>query len=354
MARRGPSRSRDMPQFPGVKPLTAPTVSVIIPTHQRRDSLRRALDSLTRQTLASDQYEVVVVVDGSTDGTNEMLARLALPFRLIVVNQAVRGGRASACNSGIRASRGDLLLILDDDMEASEDLLEAHVRMHDGASAQGVLGAVPVQVTEPASSAARRVAVKFATHLQNLARPGARLWGRAFYSGNFSVRRATMLSVGLYSERFATYGNEDVELSLRLHEAGVELVFAPAAIARQHYDKSLEAFLRDQVSKGRNTVLLERMRPDAQTRARLKSQGRLSPPQRLLLRALLLITAIAPLTPGGIARVLGWLDRRGMALDDVLPFISEYFFRVGVVREYRTAASRESLLTSAVLDGGPR
>jgi GT2 family glycosyltransferase len=195
-----------------------------------------------------------------------------------------------------------------------------------------VLGAVPVHVGARASSAERYVAAKFDDHLRNLARPGARLWGRAFYSGNFSVRRDTILSVGLYSERFTIYGNEDVELSLRLHDAGVALVFAPTAIAQQHYEKSLEAFLRDQMAKGRTTVLLATTRPEAATNARLNSYGRLSRAQRVLLKALLATTALMSFAPDAIARVLGWLDRKRVALDRLLPFASEYFFRVGVER----------------------
>jgi GT2 family glycosyltransferase len=317
-------------------------LSVVIPTHQRRDSLRRALESLARQTLAPERYEVVVAVDGSTDGTLEMLSQLSTPFRLVVLAQAACSGRARACNRGIRGSRGEVVLILDDDMQPSPGLLEAHLRLHVGAAPRGVIGAVPVVVDEPASSAARFVAAKFNTHLRNLARPGARLWGRAFYSGNFSVPRVTMLSVGLYCEDFTTYGNEDVELSLRLHDAGVALVFAADAVAWQHYEKSLAAFFRDQISKGRTAVLLDRMRPDAETKERLSSHRRLSRAQRGLLKVLLSATALVPFVPERVARLLDWLDRRGVALEGLLPFASEYFFRVGAAREYRAAASRPS------------
>src|SRR5512147_2927642 len=93
-----------------------PYVSVIIPTYNRRDSVERTLRALTHQTLAADAYEVIVSIDGSQDGTREMVDAFATPYRLTCVWQSNQG-RAAACNAGIRMAQGDVLVILDDDME---------------------------------------------------------------------------------------------------------------------------------------------------------------------------------------------------------------------------------------------
>ena len=99
--------------------------SVVIPTYQRRDVVVSSVRALAAQEDAPP-FEVVVVVDGSVDGTAEALRALATPFPLSVVEQP-NAGRPAACNRGAAAASGELLLFLDDDMEAHPRLLaEVH------------------------------------------------------------------------------------------------------------------------------------------------------------------------------------------------------------------------------------
>ena len=106
-------------------------VSVVIPTHQRKESVERLVRCLERQTLPGHEFEVVVSVDGSMDGTLEMLERTKWSLSLVVVSRT-RGGRAAACNAGIRAARGELVVLLDDDMEPIPDCAPTR-RRRDGA-----------------------------------------------------------------------------------------------------------------------------------------------------------------------------------------------------------------------------
>ena len=80
-----------------------PQVSVLIPSHQRLEPLRRALLSLAEQSADSTAYEVIVSIDGSTDGSEEMVASLEAPYALRVTAGPARG-RASACNAADHAS----------------------------------------------------------------------------------------------------------------------------------------------------------------------------------------------------------------------------------------------------------
>ena len=89
-------------------------VSVVIPTYNRKDSLRETLTSLARQTWPSDRFEVVVVDDGSTDGT-EQIAEEAFSFTLRCIRQPNQGS-AAARNTGVLNAQGALLIFLDDDM----------------------------------------------------------------------------------------------------------------------------------------------------------------------------------------------------------------------------------------------
>ena len=267
----------------------APTLSVVIPTHQRREAVRRALGALARQTAAPDSYEVVVSIDGSIDGTAEMLAGFQAPFDLRVVRGPKRS-RAAARNAALEVARGEVVVVLDDDMEAAPELLERHRRHHPTGSRACVLGAVPVRLGGGSPRAARYVAAKFDAHLANLGRPGHSFVTRDFYSGNVSIRADVLREVGGFDPAFSVYGNEDVELSLRLRDARVAIGYDVEALAHQAYDKDLQGLARDTFEKGRSTVMLARTHPAAFGSLRLAEPGDASRPW-LALRAALLKAA---------------------------------------------------------------
>src|SRR5579859_865114 len=104
-------------------------VSVVIPTHDRRESLKRVLDAVGSQSVAPDRYEVVVVCDGCTDGTAEMCRSLNPAYRLRVVEQS-RQGPAGARNVGLAEAAGELILFLDDDVVPGETLIARHIQAH--------------------------------------------------------------------------------------------------------------------------------------------------------------------------------------------------------------------------------
>lgn len=201
-------------------------------------------------------------IDGSTDGTPQMLAALSLPYTLRVIEQPHRG-RAAACNAGLALARGEVVIVLDDDMEAGFELIERHRRHHSGNSRVCVLGAVPVRVSRRGSRAARHVAARFDSHLRNISQPGHVFVARDFYSGNTSLSTETLRSLGGFDTSFEVYGNEDVELGIRLRAAGVEIRYDPSALAIQHYDKHLRELARDTLAKGMSTVQLARAHPEA-------------------------------------------------------------------------------------------
>ncbi|HWO84528.1 MAG TPA: glycosyltransferase, partial [Solirubrobacterales bacterium] len=114
--------------------------SVVIPTYQRRQTVVRSVTALAGQTCSD--FEVVVAVDGSSDGTADALRGLETSFPLRVLEQPNRG-RAAAVNAGAAAAGGELILFLDDDMRADPRLLEEHERSHrEGADV--VMGDLPL------------------------------------------------------------------------------------------------------------------------------------------------------------------------------------------------------------------
>src|SRR5579885_323081 len=105
-------------------------ISVVVPTYNRVELLTRTLATLLCQEFPHDQYEVIVVNDGSTDRTAGFLAGLETP-NLRCLEQNNRGLPA-ARNAGLSAARGELVLFIDDDIICSPGLLRAHVQAHRG------------------------------------------------------------------------------------------------------------------------------------------------------------------------------------------------------------------------------
>jgi glycosyltransferase involved in cell wall biosynthesis len=288
-----------------------PLVSVIIPTHQRRDSLRRALASLSRQSVPSDSYEVIVSVDGSTDGTSEMLAEFAAPYALRAVSSR-RRGRASACNAAIAAARGEVLVVLDDDMQVVPHFVERHRRHHPPGSLLCVLGPVPVELNGASPRAARYVKAKFDAHLAALAQRDHVYGARDFYSGNASLRTEVLREVGGFDESFTRYGNEDVDLSLRLRAAGVTLRYDSEALARQEYAKDLRGLAADSLAKGHTAVLVARTHPYVFGDLRLAAPGDGSRPWLAARAVLLRLTRRWSDTAAVVFAVAAMLERLGL------------------------------------------
>src|SRR5665213_3861512 len=101
-------------------------ISIIIPTYNRRDVLARTLPTVFGQDFSPELYEVIVVVDGSFDGTVEMLRTYTPRCSFRILDQVNRGP-AAARNAGLEVSRGRLVLFLDDDIRCGPDLIKQHV-----------------------------------------------------------------------------------------------------------------------------------------------------------------------------------------------------------------------------------
>ena len=308
-------------------------ISVVIPTYQRCDSMQRVLSALARQTCAPDNYEVIVSIDGSQDGTREMIAALSTPYALRSLWQPNRG-RAAACNAGIQVACGQLLVLLDDDMEPVPEFLDAHWQAHDrlgaGNSRSGVLGAVPIKLDPTSPPVAEYIAAKFAEHQRRLAQPAYALTLRDFYTGNFSIRRELMFEAGGFDEAFKIYGNEDLELSLRLSQAGVRFVFSPEAVAWQHFEKNFAAVAKDNVAKGRTAVLLAAKHRGVFYDLRLSTYRQGSRKWLWLRAGLLWLSRLTSAVPRGVIRVMTWLEkRRPKRLSLYYMLALDYFFWVG-------------------------
>lgn len=267
-----------------------------------------------------------------------MVESLDPPYVLRSVSAQNRG-RAAACNTGVALAEGWLLVILDDDMEPSPELIEGHLRAHPPGSRRGVVGAVPIPVGPESPPVVDYIGTKFNRHLETLAQPGYRFTLRDFYTGNFSIRRDLLVEIGGFDEAFKIYGNEDLELFLRLAGAGVEIAFSPNARAQQHYAKDFTALARDNIAKGRTAVLLAAKHPEAFRDLRLSQYGDNSWKWRFARTVLLGLTELWSKTPDRFAAFMHWLGwRRPRRLHTYYAFAMDYFYWVGA-----RAAQREGV-----------
>ena len=238
----------------------APTVTVVIPTFNRRESLERVIDSVLGDPAAT---EVVVVVDGSSDGSIELLeqvARLQPRVKPVVVEHR---GLNATLQEGVERATSEVVLILDDDLEATPGLVSGHARHHQAEPELVVLGYSPV-----VRSAAGGDAVAASLYEEAYERSCRSFEQRPqdlllhTYGGHMSIRRSACLRVGVYSPRFQERYHPDREFGIRCLKAGLVGRFDRSLVARHHYSRSLSELRRDARSQGSATAVIHQLHPD--------------------------------------------------------------------------------------------
>ena len=227
--------------------------SVVIPTYNRSRQMLQALESLRAQTQPAANFEVVVVVDGSTDDTLLLLEEYATPYALRVIQQK-NAGASAARNRGVAEAQGEIILLIDDDIVLTSDVVSEHLQAHQ--SQRDIVG-VGQLVLEPRSDAgwfAQGIVRSWERHYREL-NEGRRPPGwRDCYGGNLSVRRDRYLAVGGFPEDIRR--TNDIAFALRLVEQGSEVVYLQAAVAHHHEDKTDRQLLRDATAIGRDSAVL--------------------------------------------------------------------------------------------------
>jgi GT2 family glycosyltransferase len=233
-----------------------PHISVVIPTHNRIERLRRVLMALESQHYALDDFEVIVVSDGSSDGTDEYLRTLTTPLHLQAVVQPNQGV-AVARNRGMQRATGDIVLFVDDDVVPAPQLIAEHVRIHTThANDVIVLGPMLTPKDFPMSRWVRWEQAML-TKQYNAMREGKYApSARQFYTGNTSLAREHLLASGGFDENFRRA--EDVELAYRLVDRGLQFVFNPDAIGYHYAERSFRSWMEIPYVYGRNDVIFTR------------------------------------------------------------------------------------------------
>jgi GT2 family glycosyltransferase len=279
------------------------SVSVVIPTHNRWPVLQETLSALERQACA--RFEVIVVDDGSTDGTWENLQRFRDEHRSLALTalhqENLKQGQAR--NHGLRYAHGDLVLFLGDDIVPDPGCVQAHLDRHNElGEGFGVVGFTDWH----------RERMRVTPFLEFLNLDGAQFsFGRLtdgeeapftnFYTSNVSLAR-DVLGDEPFHAGFTSYGWEDIELGWRLQLSGLRMVYHRIASARHMHPMTVAGFCERQIHVGSTIEALFRICPELRGNPYL-------PPERPPRRWHLLRFILRPLVP-----VLEVVDRLGIAL----------------------------------------
>ncbi len=247
----------------GAAPERELDVSIVIPTYGRPAILQQTLRALARQRYPAERMEALVIIDGDDSQSAQTAAAEAHRSRvsLRVLTQP-RGGQGRARNAGMRAAIGRVVLMLDDDIVASNELVAAHMAHHVHDDNTIVTGSLPVRALQPEPAHHRALREWWDEVMRQRASAAHRFTFRDFVTGNVSVPRSRLLEAGGFDPDFTGYGREDYELGYRLLQRGLHMVYEPLARGEHLYAKPLRAWLRQFEAQGRADVIFARKHPE--------------------------------------------------------------------------------------------
>lgn len=247
-------------------------LSVIIPTYNRLDVLKKTIRALEKQNLSKKTFEVIIINDGSTDDTWNWLNSYSSKLNLTPINQA-NSGQGIARNYGFKKAQGDIVLFLGDDMiPARQDFLKTHLEKHKihYDSEIAVLG----QIDWPPYLAQNdfmkwmtngsSVFGKFGGHqfaYEKLNR-GETPDFNFFYTSNLSLKRK-FLGKNPFNKDFSKYGWEDIELGYRLQKTkGLKMVYSKEALAYHDHLMNASSLKNRMIAIGKSAHIIDAKYPE--------------------------------------------------------------------------------------------
>ena len=294
-----------------------PKVSVVIPTWNRADLLAQTIDKIEHQTMARDSYEVIVIDIKSTDHTQKVLNQKSRVYRKLKTFSQSKRGAAATRNVGIQAATGDIILFIDDDIQAEPDLIAALWKYHQRFPGSSIIGGVITPWGNCSDAFLRYLRDRGIFNPYSIA--CGPMDFSYYHTGNVSTARSVLLDVRGFNEQFAIYGMEDIELGYRLERQGSRMVHGPDAKAVHQYFPTYLQFIQRCEQAGYSLGKMIELHPEL--RSRFVEGGKRT---RLLKRVhglyRVFSTAARPLT-GALAR---WEERRGCG--QVSPVLDTHYY----------------------------
>ncbi|MDJ0600356.1 MAG: glycosyltransferase [Crocosphaera sp.] len=304
-------------------------ISVVIPTYNRKPILEKCLKALEKQEFDDaiiDNYEVVLVDDGSTDGTLEWLKENEQVFSHVCCFSQDHLGPAAARNLGVNKAKGDTIIFIDSDLVVTETFLQCHA----GALIKG----------EKELGSDRLFTYGAVINTCNFDDPTSEPYkitdfsAAYFATGNVAIARKWLEKVGLFDTSFQLYGWEDLELGVRLKQLGLKLIKCPEAVGYHWHPPfnlaQIPNLIDKEIQRGRMGVLFYQKHPTFEVRLMI---------QMTLLHRILwgILSLGGRLNERTLAPILQWLIDQGkpqLALEIARIFLNWYNVK-GVYSAYQ-------------------
>lgn len=233
--------------------------SIVIPSHNRKEQLNRALNHIAVLNYPSELLEIIVMLDGCTDGSAQMLKELktTFPMKLCWVEQK-QGGPSAARNVGVLKASNEYILFLDDDVMCSPNLAHEHYRSHLEHPQTVVVGTMSKPYDSKGPVWVRWEEYLLQKQYNEIINGKYKFSARQFYTGNCSLKREWIIEAGMFDETFKRY--EDVELAYRLDRLNLAFEFNPAAIGYHYPKRSFKSWVNMHYLYGRYAVKIDRDR----------------------------------------------------------------------------------------------
>jgi glycosyltransferase involved in cell wall biosynthesis len=245
-----------------------PSFSVIVPTHDRRDSLRQCLRHVAALDYPRDRLEVIVVDDGSSAPVEVDAAPIGDELELTVLRQR-RSGPARARNAAAERARGEYLAFTDDDCRPSPEWLVALAAriaaIPDAAVGGTTVNALPGNLCSTAS----QLLVDYLYTYYN-ADPGH---ARFLTSNNLALPADLFLDVGGFDTSFSRAAAEDRDLCHRLIRMGATVIYEPGALVYHAHPLGLAGFVCQHFAYGQGAFRFHRLRDPGWNLARHEPLG---------------------------------------------------------------------------------
>jgi glycosyltransferase involved in cell wall biosynthesis len=310
-------------------------LSVVIPTLNRADLLASTIDRIANQSLSREQYEILVIDNGSTDHTRSVLEQKTRLYSNLRTFSQLKRGAAATRNVGIKHAEGETILFIDDDILANPRLAEAHLRYHRQHPGASIIGAVTTPWNRSRDPFLRYLRDRGIFNPYSIT--GGPMDFSYYHTGNVSSARSLLLEAGGFNEEFFIYGMEDIELGYRLEKRGCRMVHGPEAQAEHHYHPTYDQFIQRCEQAGYSLGKLIELHPDL--KRRFVENGRRT---RVLKRFHILYRLFAFTTRPLSDLIVQWEKRRGsgpvsMLLDQHFYWALRYHFFLGYSQYNRYA-----------------
>jgi cellulose synthase/poly-beta-1,6-N-acetylglucosamine synthase-like glycosyltransferase len=228
-----------------------PLVSVIVPAYNAEGTISACLENLSNQSYPKKCYEIVVIDDGSTDCTFDLVEASNIKCK-----SQPNQGPASARNNGVLESVGSIVLFTDSDCVPDLNWIEEMVTPFQDSDVAGVKGAYRTKQKE---LAARFAQAEFEDRYDLLKKS---VWIDMVDTYSAAFRKDVFLSVGGFDENFPVANNEDTDLSYRLVHKGFKLVFSERARVYHTHPDTIVKYLKTKFWRGYWRIVVYRRYPD--------------------------------------------------------------------------------------------